>query len=70
MTDTRQGNWVTRVTGGSHARAREAAMVQLERLADEVRRLVPHHRDPERFHIEKRNIERQLRRLADEARHG
>ncbi len=33
-------------------------------LADRVRRLRPDHRDPERFHIEKSEIEHQLRRLA------
>lgn len=33
-------------------------------LADRVRRLSPHHRDPERFHEDKNEIERELRRLA------
>jgi hypothetical protein len=33
-------------------------------LADRVRRLAPSHRDPEKFHVEKDEIERALRRLA------
>lgn len=33
-------------------------------LADRVRRLRPDHRDPERFHVEKSEIEHELRRLA------
>ncbi len=33
-------------------------------LADRVRRLCPDHRNPERFHIEKSEIEHELRRLA------
>lgn len=33
-------------------------------LANRIRRLCPDHRDPERFHIEKSEIEHQLRRLA------
>ena len=33
-------------------------------LATRVRRLCPDHRDPERFHLEKDEIERELRRLA------
>lgn len=33
-------------------------------LADRVRRLSPHHRDPERFHIDKSEIEADLRLLA------
>ena len=37
-------------------------------LAERIRRLVPSHRDPERFHVEKSEIEHQLRRLAREAR--
>ena len=32
-------------------------------LANCVRRLVPYHRDPERYHIEKDAIERELRQL-------
>lgn len=39
-------------------------------LADRVRRLSPHHRDPEQFHIDKSEIERDLRRLAGRAAHG
>lgn len=33
-------------------------------LADRVRRLCPDHRNPERFHIEKSEIEHELRELA------
>lgn len=33
-------------------------------LAERVRRLSPSHRDPERFHEDKSEIERELRRLA------
>lgn len=33
-------------------------------LADRVRRLAPSHRDPEKFHAEKSDIEHTLRRLA------
>ena len=33
-------------------------------LADRVRRLCPDRRDPERFHIEKSEIEHELRELA------
>ncbi len=39
----------------------------LDRLAARVRRLSPHHRDPERFHLDKSEIERELRRLARQA---
>lgn len=39
-------------------------------LADRVRRLSPHHRDPERFHMDKSEIERDLRRLARTVTHG
>lgn len=37
---------------------------ELEVLADRVRRLVPSHRDPEAFHMEKNEIEKEPRRLA------
>ena len=41
------------------------------RLAGMVRRLCPDRRDPERFHIKKDAIERELRRLAgSEVRSG
>lgn len=33
-------------------------------LADRLRRLRPDHRNPERFHMEKSEIEHELRRLA------
>ncbi len=36
-------------------------------LADRLRRLCPSSRDPERFHIEKSEIERKLRMLAEDA---
>jgi hypothetical protein len=37
---------------------------ELDALADRVRRLLPSHRDPERFHVERDAIERALRQLA------
>ncbi len=40
----------------------------LVEIAERVRRLVPSHRDPERFHVEKSEIEHELRRLAREVR--
>lgn len=36
----------------------------LRDLASRVERNVPHHRDPEQFHIEKSEIASELRRLA------
>lgn len=39
----------------------------LHDLASAVRRLSPSHRDPERFHMDKSEIERALRRLARQA---
>ena len=42
----------------------------LAMIADKVRRLAPSHRDPERFHIDKSEIEADLRRLATGGRHG
>lgn len=36
----------------------------LRDLAGKVRRLSPHHRDPERFHLEKDEVVRALLRLA------
>ena len=38
----------------------------LEQLADRVRRLRPDRRDPERYHVDKSEIERELRRMARE----
>lgn len=35
-------------------------------LAHRVRRLCPHHRDPERFHMDKDEVARALLRLARE----
>ncbi|MFO1138330.1 MAG: hypothetical protein U1E41_04550 [Paracoccus sp. (in: a-proteobacteria)] len=40
----------------------------LDALANRVRRLRPDHRDPERFHIEKSEIEHHLRQIAAEVR--
>lgn len=39
-------------------------------LADRLRRLSPCHRDPERFHEDKSEIERELRRLAGRIARG
>lgn len=39
-------------------------------IADRVRRLSPSHRDPEQFHADKSEIERDLRRLAGRIAHG
>ncbi len=39
----------------------------LHQLAYAVRRLSPSHREPERFHLDKSEIERALRRLARQA---
>jgi hypothetical protein len=36
----------------------------LASLADRVRRLCPSHRDPEAFHMDKWEIEKELRKLA------
>lgn len=40
----------------------------LVEIADRVRRLLPSSRDPERFHVEKSEIEHELRRLAGKVR--
>lgn|GEM_PF-2595392 len=53
------------IEGGSGGGAGKLLM-----LADRVRRLSPHHRDPERFHMDKSEIERDLRRLAKVVTHG
>lgn len=42
----------------------------LRLIADRVRRLSPSHRDPERFHADKSEIEADLRRLANGGEHG
>lgn len=42
----------------------------LRLIADRVRRLSPSHRDPERFHMDKSEIERDLRRLAGKVANG
>lgn len=45
----------------------------LEALATRVRRLTVHHRDPERFHVEKSEIVHELHKLVDaigDRRHG
>lgn len=49
---------------GGRGDGRAALSPELDALADRVRRLLPSHRDPERFHIERDAIERALRRLA------
>jgi hypothetical protein len=41
---------------------------RLDDLACRVRRLAPSHRDPERYHVEKSEIEHELRQLAKEVR--
>jgi hypothetical protein len=41
---------------------------RLDDLARRVRRLSPDRRDPERYHLDKSEIERDLRRLAREVR--
>jgi hypothetical protein len=46
------------------------AAERLETLADQLRRLRPDHRKPERYYETKSEIEAELRRLAREARHG
>jgi len=43
---------------------------KLTALADKVRRLSPSHRNPERFHEDKSEIERDLRRLARRVGNG
>lgn len=43
---------------------------KLTALADKVRRLSPSHRDPERFHEDKSEIERDLRLLARRVGNG
>ena len=42
------------------------AAKRLDELANRVRRLSPDRRDPERYHLDKSEIERDLRRLARE----
>lgn len=42
----------------------------LDELACRVARLVPSHRDPHRFHADKRDIVAELQRLAAEVRRG
>lgn len=55
---------VTGVTDGS------SAALMIETLADAVRRLSPHHRDPERFHVDKHTIAAELVQLARDIRKG
>ena len=43
---------------------------KLTTLAARVQRLVASHRDPHRFHHDKREIVAELQRLADEVRRG
>lgn len=44
--------------------------VTLRLIADKVRHLSPSHRNPERFHEDKSEIERDLRRLARRVGNG
>ncbi|PTV93506.1 hypothetical protein C8J27_11519 [Rhodobacter aestuarii] len=50
-----------------NAMTRNETWQRIGDLADRVRRLCPDHRNPERFHIEKSEIEHELRRLASVA---
>jgi hypothetical protein len=45
--------------------ASEAEAQQLRGLSRDMRRLCPHHRDPERFHVEKSEIAAKLAELAE-----
>jgi len=54
---------------GVSPRHRASPSETLEALAADVRRLAPDRRDPERFHVEKAEIEQKLRRLAREVEH-
>ena len=56
--------------GRSLLPASEATPGALIVLADRLRRLSPSHRDPERFHEDKSEIERELRRLAGRIARG
>lgn len=56
--------------GRSLLPASEATPAALVGLADRLRRLAPSHRHPERFHEDKSEIERELRRLARRITHG
>jgi hypothetical protein len=47
-----------------------SAPLRLIALADRLRSLGPSHRDPERFHIDKSEIEAELRLLARRITHG
>lgn len=40
----------------------------LHDVARRLRHLAPHHRDPERFHLERDQLERDVRRVANELR--
>jgi hypothetical protein len=60
--DTVMSGGATEVAAGSQLVLVDRAT--LLRLARMARRLCPDRRDPERFHIEKDAIERELRRLA------
>jgi len=56
-TEETQRHSVTHVTGDCSGR-------RIVEIADRVRRLVPSRHDPERFHVEKSEIEHDLRKLA------
>ena len=49
--------------------AGETVSQELARIARRLRHLVPDHRDPHRFHEEKSEMERQLRRLSRDLEH-
>lgn len=86
VTDVTENLHVTSLRARTHARARGRARQcpdkgvtvtsvtsvteRLETLADDLRRLRPDGRDPERFHQAKSDIEAGLRELALEVRHG
>ncbi|WP_187274930.1 MULTISPECIES: hypothetical protein [unclassified Methylobacterium] len=46
------------------SRCRQFMRSDLDTIADRIRRFQPSHRDPEQFHVEKDEIERELRQLA------
>ena len=56
-TEETQRHSVTHVTGDCSGR-------RIVEIADRVRRLVPSRHDPEKFHVEKSEIEHDLRQLA------
>ena len=53
---------------GGISRLPSSGGTALVEIADRVRRLIPSHHDPERFHVEKSEIEHELRHLAEGVR--